>query len=220
MSPEHRNDCHRKYNGGKGHNGRGPSSAWLHEPKMVLGHLPLKAGHVFVDLGCGAGDYTVEAAKIVGPGGKVYAFDKWQHLIDSLAKVAKSLELSNIVALKADICAPLPILDSSVDVVFIATVLHIFNLRKMGPSIFSEVFRMLKPGGCLAIVECKKEEQSFGPPKHMRNAPDEVEAVVVSCGFRKIGYIDLGYNYMIQFASAKKNTKGERHDDTTALPRI
>jgi precorrin-6B methylase 2 len=219
MNPKHRNDCHYKYNGGKGQNGRGPSSAWLHDPKMVLGHLPLKAGHIFVDLGCGAGDYTVEAAKIVGPGGKVYAFDKWQHLIDSLAKIAKSLELSNIEALKADICAPLPIRDSSVDVVFIATVLHILNLRKTGPSIFSEVFRMLNPGGCLAIVECKKEEQAFGPPKHMRNAPDEIEAVVISCGFRKIDYIDLGYNYMIQFVPVK-NTKGERHDDRTTLPRL
>ncbi|BBO78569.1 SAM-dependent methyltransferase [Desulfosarcina widdelii] len=210
MNPEHRNDCPQAHHGRKGRNGRGPSSAWLHEPQVVLGRLPLSAGDVFVDLGCGAGDYTIEAAKIVGPGGKVYAFDKWQYLIDGLAKIATSLGLSNIVALTADITSPLPMQNSSVDVVFVSTVLHIFELKKTGPSIFSEVSRILKPEGCLAIVECKKEEQSFGPPKHMRNTPDEVEAVAVSCGFRKIDYTDLGYNYMLQFAPSEKESMSGR----------
>jgi len=204
MNRENRNDSPQENHGRSGHKGHGPSSAWMHEPKMVLEHLPLKDGHVFVDLGCGAGDYTVEAAKIVGSSGNVYAFDRWQPLIESLSKTANALGLMNIVALTADITSPLPMQNNSVDVVFIATVLHIFELQKAGPSIFSEVFRMLKPEGHLAVVECKKEEQSFGPPKHMRNAPDEVEALAVSCGFKKIDYTDLGYNYMLQFAPSGK----------------
>ena len=201
MNPGNENERKQVHHGVRGHK-RGPSSAWLHEPKMVLGHVPLKAGHVFVDLGCGVGDYTIEAAKIVGPGGKVYAFDKMQYLIDNLVETAKSLGLHNITALTADITAPLPVQDSSVDVVFVATVLHIFNLSQAGPLIFTEVSRILTQDGCLAIVECKKENQSFGPPMHMRNAPHEIEAAAVPYGFKKTDYNDLGYNYLIRFIRA------------------
>ena len=199
MNPEHEDKFRHEHHGQGGRKGSGPSSAWLHEPKLVLGGLPLKAGHVFADLGCGAGDYTLAAAKIVGPGGRVYALDKWPYLIENLSKTAASLGLDNITALAADMTAPLPMRDGTVDVVFIATVLHIFKLRQVGPSIFAEIARILKKDGCLAILECKKEDQSFGPPKHMRNAPDEVEAVVIPCNFVKKSYTDLGYNYLIQF---------------------
>ena len=203
MNPEKKGQCRQDHHGGGGHRGRGPSSAWLHDPKTVLGLIPLKAGEVFVDLGCGAGDYTIEAAKIVGPGGKVYALDNRQSLIDNMSKTAKSQGLDNITALKADITASLPVDRNSVDVVFVATVLHIFDLRQNGPAIFSGVSGILKPGGCLAVVECKKEDQSFGPPKHMRNAPDEIEAAVVPFDFERIGYHDLGYNYMLRFTLKK-----------------
>lgn len=203
MNTGDKNKCRQEHHGGKGHKGRGPSSAWLHEPKTVLGHLPLKVGHVFVDLGCGVGDYTLAAANMVGGGGKVYALDKWQYLIDDLTQVAASRGLSNITTLTTDITAPLPLPNSRVDVVFVATVLHIFNLNQVGPSIFAEIFRILKPGGCLAIVECKKEDQSFGPPKHLRHAPDEIEVLAAPCGFMRIAYNDLGYNYLIQFTPRK-----------------
>lgn len=182
------------------HKGRGPSSAWLHEPKTVLGHIPLKAGHVFVDLGCGVGDYTIEASTIVGTNGKVIAIDKWQYLIDELSKTIETLNQDNITLLTADITAPLPIEDNCVDVVFIATVLHIFNLKEVAPAIFAEVSRILKPGGLMAVVECKKEDQPFGPPKHMRNSPDEIEAALIPYGYDRISYNDLGYTYLIQFS--------------------
>lgn len=73
-------------------------------------------------------------------------------------------------------------------------------MKKVGPSLFTEVSRILRPNGCLAIVECKKEDQPFGPLKHQRNAPEEIEAVVIPCSFKKIGYHDLEYTYLIQFA--------------------
>jgi len=200
MNHEHGSECRQDHHSRRGNKGRGPSSAWLHEPKLVLGHLPLRAGHIFVDLGCGVGDYAIEAAKIVGADGKVYAIDKWQYLIDNLLKTAESLGINNITALTADITAPLPMQDSSADAVFIATVLHIFNLRQVGPSIFTEISRILKPDGCLAIVECKKENQSFGPPKHLRNSPDEIETALIPYCFERVSCNDLGYNYLIQFA--------------------
>jgi len=199
MNHEKKEECRQEHHGGQGRRCHGPTSAWLHDPKMVLGKIPIQPGQVLVDLGCGVGDYTIAASTIVGAAGRVYAIDKWSYLINQLSKTMESRGLTNIKPLTADITAPLPLDDHSVDVVFIATVLHIFNLKQDGPVIFAEVSRILKPGGRLAVVECKKEDQDFGPPKHMRNAPDEIEAALVPHGFEKVQYDDLGYNYLIQF---------------------
>lgn len=191
--------CRHEHQSIRENKSRGPSSACLHDPKTVLKHVPLKAGHVFVDLGCGAGDYTIEASTIVRANGKVYALDKWRYLIDKLSETIESMGLDNITPMTADITLPLPINDSSVDVVFIATVLHIFDLDQVGASIFAEVARILKPGGCLAVVECKKEDQPFGPLKHQRNSPDEIVSALTPFQFERVSYTDLGYTYLIEF---------------------
>ena len=196
MDPENKSEGRRGHGHGQSH---GPSSAWLHDPKTVLGRIPLAPGQAVADLGCGAADYTLEAAKMVGPQGRVYAIDKWAYMIEKLSQIIESSGLVNITPLTADITAPLPLEEGGVDVVFIATVLHIFDLKQAGPSIFSECRRILKPGGLLAVVECKKEDQPFGPPKEMRNTPEDIETAVLPFGFEKKGYHDLGYNYLIQF---------------------
>jgi len=61
------------------------------------------------------------------------------------------------------------------------------------------VRRVLKPAGRLAIINCKKEAQPFGPPIEKRFSPRETEKLVVPCGFRTLEQVDLGYNYLIQF---------------------
>lgn len=181
---------------------RGPSSAWLHDPEMVLSNLQLKDGQIFVDLGCGAGDYTLAAAAMVGSTGQVYALDKLKYLTDGLALKAKNAGRDNVVPLTSDILSPLPLEDQSVDVVFIATVLHIFNLQKISPSFFQEIHRVLKPGGIMAIVECKKEDRNFGPPKEMCHAPEEIQTAVQRSFFVRKDYTAFEHTYLLQFAAA------------------
>ena len=177
----------------------GTSSFWVHDPELVLNALDLKAGDVFLDLGCGPGDYAIEASRIVGNSGFVYALDKWQYLVDSLRKEADSKGLKNIKAVVSDITGPLPIKDGCVDVCLMATVLHIPAVARRMRAVFSEVRRVLKTSGRLVIIECKKEDMPFGPPKNMRVSPEELENAISECGFEKVSLVDLGYNYMIQF---------------------
>ena len=62
----------------------------------------------------------------------------------------------------------------------------------------AEVARVLKPGGLLAIVEFHKIDGPPGPPRHIRLAPAEVEALLAPYGFARQQTVGLGpYNYLI-----------------------
>ena len=184
-----------------GRHGRGPSSFWLHDPEKIFAELKLKQGDCFLDLGCGPGDYSIQASKIIGDSGLLYALDREKEAMDRIKEKMISEGCSNIRAIKSDITNPLPIDDSCVDVCLMATVLHIFQVRKAGLTLFGEIHRVLKPGCRLAIIECKKEDQPFGPPKHIRLSPEEVDDAVSGHGFKKISLTDLGYSYLIQFSA-------------------
>lgn len=178
---------------------RGPSSFWMHDPEVIFDQLSLKPGDHFLDLGCGPGEYAIYAARLIGDSGVVYALEKWDYMIDGLAQEAAAQGLLNLKPMTADITEPLPIKDKSIDVCLLSTVLHIFDLSKIEKTLFNEIRRVLKPDGRVVIIECKKEDQSFGPPKHMRLSPEEVETSIAKYGFKKLSLTDLGYNYMVQF---------------------
>ncbi len=172
----------------------------MHDPEIVFNDLKLKEGDSFLDLGCGPGDYALEASRIVGSCGAVYALDKGQYLVDRLIEEADAQGLKNIKAMVCDITGLLPIEDGCIDVCLLSTVLHIFHLHEIEEPLFSEIRRVVKPHGRVSIIECKKEEQIFGPPKHMRLSPGDIEDSIQKYGFETLRFTDLGYNYMIQFS--------------------
>ena len=122
-------------------------------------------------------------------------------LIDNLGKLAETtLGLGNVQAMVADLTAPLPLEDKLIDLCFLATVLHALDPAVDGKILFPEIRRVLEPGGRLAIIECKKEHPSFGPPIQMRLSPEDIEKAIRPYGFEKLGLTDLRYNYLIQFS--------------------
>ena len=177
-----------------------PSSFRMQDPNLVFEALQLQPGDRFLDLGCGVGDYSCHASKIVGPSGTVYAIDKSESLIlDLKEKIETNEVLTNIKPITSDITDSIPLKDKSIDACLIATVLHIPNIKNNPQKLFMETCRVLKPGGHLITIDCKKKESNFGPPLHMRISEEEVENAVTPCGFRKLKTIDLGYNYLIKF---------------------
>jgi ubiquinone/menaquinone biosynthesis C-methylase UbiE len=178
---------------------RGPTSYGLQSPESVFGAMGLKDGDVFLDAGCGKGDYSLEAARIVGSSGLVYALDVAPGYVEGLASEAASLGILQLRAMQADITASIPLPDASVDVCLAATVLHIPRVSKALGNVFAEIRRVLKAGGVLAILECGKKDLSFGPPLSMRLGPQELEASIAESGFSKSDFIELGFNFLIQY---------------------
>lgn len=193
--------CHHHSPQKKNGTQRGPSSYAMQNPNLVFSALNLKKGDIFFDIGCGQGDYSLAAAKIVGSSGRVYAIDKWSNLTNGLQKDASEKKLNNIRTITADISKKLPMPDQQVDLCLLGTILHATTLKIIEQGLAVEIQRILKPEGKVAILECKKEEQPFGPPIERRLSPEQVRKTFSQQGFKELTYLDLGYNYLLIFAN-------------------
>ncbi len=178
--------------------GAGRSSFGFVDIDRVLQALSLTPLAVFLDLGCGRGDYTLAAAEIIGPGGKVYGVDGWQEGLDELERRASARGLENIVTIRANLNEHIPLEDGTVDVCFMGSVLHDLLREASGEVVLDEIVRVLKPGGRLAIVEFHKIENSPGPPLSVRLLPEETEGVVTPFGFVRERVIEVGpFHYLL-----------------------
>ena len=85
------------------------------------------------------------------------------------------------------------------DVCLIATALH--DLPEDGRKLLlAEVARILTPQGYRVVIEFKKLDHGPGPRMEMRIDENELAALVVPYGFRKITSVSLGeYTYLASY---------------------
>jgi ubiquinone/menaquinone biosynthesis C-methylase UbiE len=156
-----------------GHHGRNSSEKLL-DKTAILQELAIAPGQTIVDAGCGDGYMARVFFKVLNGTGRVYALDQAGEALETLMNETKGTGLYPLVA---DITRSTPIMESSIDLIYLSNVFHVFAKGQI-QGFNQEVRRLLKPGGRLAIVELKKQPTPVGPPLEIRYAPKELERAI------------------------------------------
>jgi len=129
----------------------GPIRKIFENPRKILSPL-VKKGMKILEPGCGMGFFTLEAARLAGPEGRVYAVDLQPRMIGALERRVRRARLAGTV--EARICPAdtmgVSDLDGSIDLVLAFCLVHeVPDAERF----FREVRQALRPGGCCVVLE-------------------------------------------------------------------
>jgi arsenite methyltransferase len=146
-------------------------------------HSDIKPGNTVVDLGSGAGNDCFVARALVGESGKVIGLDFSDDMLAKAKKNAQKMGYTNVEFIQGDI-EDMPLESNIADVVVSNCVLNLVPDKQKA---FSEIFRILKPGGHFCISDVVLEGEL---PEALKNAA-EMYAGCVSGALPAEDYLKL-----------------------------
>jgi SAM-dependent methyltransferase len=148
----------------------------------------MQPGETVLDLGSGAGMDAFLAAKAVTPTGRVIGVDMTPEMLQRARKLAVQNDVASFVEFREGMIEDLPVVSGSVDVVISNCVI---NLSPEKQKVFNEAYRVLKPGGRLAVSDICLSEPL---PASITQSAD----AIVAC----IGGASLAEDYLNQIKTA------------------
>ncbi len=149
-------------------------------------------GNVVLDVGSGSGTDSLIAGHKVGVEGRVYSLDMTPAMLKKLQNIVDSAGFNNVSPLAGE-AENIPLPDESVDVV---TSNGVLNLIPDKAKCFTEIFRVLKPGGRVQLAdivvdkaisdECRADPELWAECVVGASLKDQYIALFAEAGFRDI----------------------------------
>lgn len=161
------------------------------DPEAVLSQIGIKPGAVVADFGCGAGYFSVSAARKIGQDGIIYSFDVLAEKIESVESQARQAGLTNIIARRANLEKEngSGLENESADLVIVKDMLFQNKNKRI---ILHEAERILKKNGMALIIEWDMKNFSIGPKKELRVSKEEIIELASSSRLRFRKEINAG----------------------------
>src|SRR3954465_12306803 len=183
----------------------------------------LKAGETVLDLGSGGGIDVLLSARRVGSTGKAYGLDMTDDMLALARENQRKAGVANVEFLKGEI-ENIPLPDASVDVVISNCVI---NLSGDKDQVLREAFRVLKPGGRLAVSDVVTRGEV---PEEVRKSmllwvgciagalqEEEYRAKLIAAGFAGI---DMEPTRVYDIEDARAFLSGEGMDVDAIAPQM
>jgi arsenite methyltransferase len=189
----------------------------------------LEPGQVVLDLGSGAGVDVFLAAGKVGSKGMVIGVDATDAMLEKANKLAKQMGFDNVDFRKGQI-ERLPIESDTVDVIISNCVI---NLVTDKDKVFREAYRVLRPGGKLAISdrvllrdlpeEAKEDLDLWSVCVSGALMEDEYLSKIRAAGFRRVKvtdrrtYSEKEARSFVKAAAEERKKRKKKLDEETAV---
>lgn len=168
--------------------------AWQ-KPEQIMDALGVAEGSVVADIGAGAGWFTIQLARRVGPNGVIYAQDVQRQMLEAIRRRVARERLQNVqTRLGAGSAPNLPA--RTFDAILVVDVYDSVD----EPVVFlRNLAAALKPGGRLGIVNYKpgRGGPGPGPDEGVRVESASVEQDARVAGLRVLARETLPYQYLL-----------------------
>lgn len=172
----------------------------LNPEKILKKDVEINYGSRVGDLGCGGmGYFALQAGRLIGDKGQVYAVDVLKSVLASVETRVNLEGLTNIKTVwsNLEIFGATKIKEESLD---LALVINVLFQNKKHKEILEEAKRLLKKGGKLVVIDWQTTGTLFGPAAKDRVPPAKVEEVAQNLNLKKEKSFEAGpYHYGFVF---------------------
>ncbi|MDA0233125.1 MAG: class I SAM-dependent methyltransferase [Chloroflexi bacterium] len=165
-----------------------------YDPQSLIALVPIHTDQVVADVGSGPGWLSIPLAKYLY-GGKLYAVDIQEGMLQKLAERAAGFRMYNIETVLSKESS-IPLDDDIVDGLVLSGTL---NEATRAKSLFKDCVRLLRKSGWLAVVEWLpvEDDQEIGPPAKQRLSMDTVIEMGAELGLTKVRSRPIGNAHFV-----------------------
>lgn len=166
-----------------------PLRAWFEKPEKILApHV--SRGMTVLDVGPGMGFFTIPAARLVGPEGRVIAVDVQEKMLTSLVKRARKAGVADRVVVH--VCEPGDL--GVVEPVDLCLLMNVAHEVPDAAGLFAQVRAVLKPAGRVILAE---------PSFHVSEAEfGQTLSLALASGLTKVSELEIRRSRSVLLAAA------------------